>query len=312
MKKQITIYKTKSGKIKVRFNPQKNTVWLNQKQISQLFETDRSSITKHINNIFKTHELSPKSNVQKMHIANSDKPVNFYDLDTIISIGYRVNSKKATKFRIWATTILKKYITKGFVSNRKRLSQLQKTIKLISLKSHTPPLKAHQTEIIELIDNYASSLDLLKQYDSQNIEIPKLSKKIKYRLSYSTATEIIRQIKHKLRAPPIFGQEYPHKLNSIIKNLNQTFDSQELYSNIEKKASHLLYFIIKDHPFIDGNKRIASTLFIYFLSKNNHLHKTNGEIKINDRALVALALLIATSKPKEKDIMINLTINLIK
>ena len=318
MKKQIIIYKSPTGNIKVNVSPGKDTLWLSLNQIAQLFETDKSGISRHIKNIFQSKELIKKSTVAKFATVQTEgkrkikRNIEYYNLNMVLSIGYKINSNKATQFRIWATQTLKKYLLQGYVFNQKRLSQLQKTIKLISLKSHTPSLKAHQTEIIELINNYTSSLDLLKQYDSQNIKIPKLSKKIKYRLSYSTATELIQQIKHKLQTPPIFGQEYPHKLNSIIKNLNQTFDKQELYSSIEEKASHLLYFVIKDHPFVDGNKRIASTLFIYFLSKNNYLHKTTGEIKINDRALVALALLIATSKPKEKDIMINLTINLIK
>lgn len=318
MSNKIAIYQSPSGQIKLKVDIAKNTVWLTLNQISQLFNTDNSGISRHIKNIYKDEELVRKSTIAKIATVQTEgnrkinRQIIFYNLDLILSVGYRVSSKKATQFRIWATNILKKYITKGYVANQTRLAQLQQTIKLISIKSHTPSLKAHQSEIIELINNYANSLDLLKQYDNKNIKIPKLSKKTIYKLSYSASTTLIQQIKNKIQAPDIFGQEYPHKLESIIKNLDQTFNKQELYPSIEEKAANLLYFVIKDHPFVDGNKRIASTLFIYFLSKNNYLYKTNGEIKINDRALVALALLIATSNPKEKNTMVNLTVNLIK
>lgn len=311
MKKQIAIYKTKTGKIKVRFNPQKNTIWLNQKQISQLFETDRSSITKHINNIFKTRELFQKSNVQKMHITNSDKPVNFYNLSVIISVGYRVNSKKATKFRIWATTLLKKYITRGFVSNQKRLFQLQKTIKLISLKSKIKPLKGHESQIIDLINSYSNSFKLLKQYDDQKIKRPKLKSTTTYHLKIEDISLIIEKLKKQFPNQTFFGQQSSDKISSIIKNINQTFDQKKLYPSTEEKAANLLYMAIKDHPFIDGNKRIASALFIVFLSKNNYLTTVDNNKKINDNTLTALSLLIAISQPEEKETMISLIINLI-
>lgn len=311
MSNKIAIYKSPSGQIKLKVDLTKQTIWLTQKQLSQLFDTDRSSITKHLNNIFKSKELDKKSNVQKMHIPNSDKPVNFYNLDAIISLGYRVNSKKATQFRIWATNILKKYITKGYVVNQTRLAQLQKTIKLITTKSKDKLLQGHETEVIDLINSYSSSFQLLKDYDSKKIKNPKLNSKPKKQINNTHINKIISQLKKQFPKQSLLGQPYPNKLQPIIANINQTFDNKQLYPSIEEKAANLLYIIIKDHPFVDGNKRIASASFIYFLSINNYLLTKDNRVKINDKTLTALSLLIATSQPNEKDIMINLTINLI-
>ncbi len=320
-KAQIIIYKGKKGpEIEVRIK--KETVWLNQAQISRLFDTERSVITKHLKNIFNSGELKEKSNVQKMHIPFSDKPANFYNLDAIISIGYRVNSKRATQFRIWATKTLKNHLLKGYTINESRLlkqaehlRELQSAISFLQEKSGHGLLENQGQEILKLLANYSKSLSLLEQYDKRRLKVP-TGKKAKLILTYEQAKNIICSLKNELlakrEASEFFGAETDKKLEGIIKNLYQTFGGKELYKTIEEKAAHLLYLIIKDHPFVDGNKRIASFLFVYYLDKNVYLHKDSGERKINDNALVVLALLIAASNPKEKDAMTRIIMNLLK
>ena len=321
-KDQIIIYKAKDKNIRLEVKLSQETAWLTQAQITKLFRADRSVITKHLNNIFNSHELEEKSNVQKMHIAFSDKPVKLYNLDVIISVGYRVNSRRATQFRIWATTVLREHILYGYTINQRRLleqtekfKELQRTIAFIEAKSHEPRLANQTQELLRVINDYDKSLTLLKQYDEKKLLLLK-ARRPRFKLTYSESKSIIIGLKEELlrrkEASGLFGQEIDKRFESIIANLYQTFGGRELYQSIEEKAAHLLYFVIKGHPFTDGNKRVASVLFIYFLSRNQYLLKQSGEPKINDNALVALALLIATSEPKEKEIMIKLITNLLK
>ena len=274
---EIVIYKTPQGpQLDVKLKRQ--SVWLTQTQIAYLFNIERSVITKHANNIFKDKELTEKRNVQKMHIPHSDKPVKFYSLDLILSVGYRVNSQRATQFRIWATKTLKQHLIKGYTINKKRLlkkseelKQLQKTITFLQEKSQHRLLTGQAKGILDLLADYSKSLTLLEQYDKQRFPLIK-GKGAKFILEYQQAQIVISQLKSQLQgkkeASELFGQENSAKFESIIKNLFQTFDGKELYRTIEEKAAHLLYLTIKDHPFNDGNKRIGSFLFIYFLDKN--------------------------------------------
>ena len=319
-KGEIVIYESATGpdiEVKIRAD----TIWLTQAQISELFNTERSVITKHLKNIFDTGELFDKSNVQKMHIPNSDKPVKFYDLDCIISVGYRVNSKKATQFRVWATKTLKSYLVKGYAVNEKRLLQaeskfkeLQTAVDFLRKKSKEELMSGQEQEILNLLADYSKTLTLLEQYDKEKLALSKKGRG-KFILDRKEALRVVKEIKKELKnkgeASDLFGTDSQDKLSGILQNLLQTFDKKELYPSIEEKASHLLYFVIKDHPFIDGNKRIASFLFVYFLDKNKYLYRESGERKINDNALAALALLIAVSNPKEKDELIKITTNLI-
>ncbi|MCK5320418.1 virulence protein RhuM/Fic/DOC family protein [Candidatus Parcubacteria bacterium] len=320
-KGEIIIYETfdKQVDLKVRF--ENETVWLRQSQIAKLFNKDRTVITKHINKIFKDEEVEKKSNVQKMHIANSDKPVTFYSLDIILAVGYRTNSKNAIKFRQWATNVLKQYLLKGYAINQKRLKEsqnkfieLQETISFLSEKSKKKNLIGQEVEILSLLKSYSKSLTLLEAYDKNKLKISK-GKKEKRKLNFEDCLKIIKKIKQELinkkEASDIFGNIRDGSFEGIVKGIYQTFGGQYLYQGMNDKAAHILYLIIKDHPFSDGNKRIASFLFVYFLDLNNYLHRKTGEKKINDNALVALALLVAESKPKEKDIMIKLIMNLI-
>ena len=320
-KGEIVIYKTPKNEVEVEVRFEKETVWLRQDEIARLYGKERSVITKHINNIFRDKEVDKKSNVQKLHIAGSDKPVAFYSLDVILAVGYRTNSARAIHFRKWATNVLKRYLLKGYAINKKRLLQtrsrlkeLQSAIDFLQKKSKYQLLTGQEKEILDLLANYSKTLSLLEQYDKGRIKLVKKSK-AEFVLEYEEAKRIIKEIKKDLiskkEASDLFGQDNEGRLAGIIKNIYQTFKGKELYPSLEEKAAHLLYFIIKDHPFIDGNKRIASFLFVYFLDKNNFLYKENRERKINDNALTALTLLIAVSEPKDKDILIKIITNLI-
>jgi death-on-curing family protein len=239
----------------------------------------------------------------------------------VISVGYRVNSKRATQFRVWATKVLKQHILQGYTINEKRFlearekfKELQEAVLFLREKSRHKLLSGQEQEILSLLSNYAKTLTLLEKYDKEKLIRPK-GKKSKFILDYDNCKDIIAKLKKELiakkEAGDIFGQEYKRRFNGILGSVYQTFGAKELYLSIEEKAAHLLYFIIKDHPFTDGNKRIGSFLFIYFLNKNNYLYKKSGEKKINDNALTALALLIAISDPKEKEKMIKIITNLL-
>src|SRR3989344_1016403 len=315
---EIVIYKSSKGH-DVEVTIQTDTVWLTQDQVSRLFSTERSVITKHLGSIFKRGELNEKSNVQKMHIAGSDKPVKLYNLDCIISVGYRVNSKKATEFRMWATKTLKNHLVKGYTINEKRLqeaqdkfNELQETIGFLKDKSRHNLLLGQEQEILSLLADYSKTLTLLEQYDKEKVSLINKGKG-KFVLDYDEVLVIIAKVKSELtvkkEASELFGQDNQGKLQGIIKSIYQTFNKKELYGSIEEKAANLLYFIIKDHPFVDGNKRIASFLFVYFLNKHNYLYKESREKKINDNALVSLALLVAVSDRKEKNKMTKIITN---
>ncbi len=322
---QIVIYSAKSGKTKFEVRLENETVWLSQAQMSELFQKNKRTISEHIKNVFSEGELPENSVVRNFRTTGADGKfynVNHYNLDVIISIGYRVKSQQGTQFRIWATKTLKDYLVQGYAVNQKRLleqteklNELQQTINFIQGKANHPELQGQAQELLRIINEYTNSLTLLHQYDEGKLRIGK-GKKPSFVLTPEEAAKLIEQLKSDLikkgEASALFGQNIHREFEGIIKNIYQTFDKQELYSSIEEKAANLLYLTIKDHPFADGNKRIGSLLFIYFLDKNNYLLKNNAEKKITNNALVALALLVANSDPKEKEVMIKIVINLIK
>ena len=323
---EIVIYKSKDGpKLEVRL--EEETVWLTLNQIASLFDVQKAAISKHIKNIFKSGELDPDSTVSKMETVQIEgnrrirRILTYFNLDMIISVGYRVNSKRATQFRIWATKTLKEHLVKGYTVNERRLLQaqshlkeLQETISFLQDKSKNELLAGQEQEILNLLTNYSKTLSLLEQYDKEKLSLIKKSKD-SFVLKYEDAINIISKVKKELiakrEASDLFGQENSNRFKAILGSIYQTFDKKELYPSLEEKAAHLLYFIIKDHPFVDGNKRIASFLFVYFLDKNNFLYRKSGEKKINDNALTTLALLIAISDPKDKDRIIKIITNLI-
>lgn len=330
-KGEIVIYKTKDGQAKLEVNLRQETVWLTLNQMSDLFSRDKSVISRHLRNVYKEKELDEKSTVAKNATVQIEggraveREIEYYNLDTIISVGYRVNSKRGTQFRIWATKVLRDYIIKGFTLNEKRLKEqkisklqeLERAIALLQGAINNRELNKIEAEgLLKVIIDYANSWILLQKYDEGKLAIPKKTSRFHWELSYAEAKRAVAELKSNLiknkNATDIFGQERGHGLDAIIGNLNQSFGGKKLYPSIAEKAAHLLYFVIKNHPFVDGNKRSASFLFILFLSKNNFLLNKKGERKINDNALVALALLVAESAPKEKDVMIALIVNLLQ
>lgn len=325
MENKIVLYKSPKGNIDLKVSFDGETVWLTQKQMAELFDKNIPTINEHIKNIFKEGELFEKSVIRKFRITADDGKTyltNFYNLDVIISVGYRVKSIQGTQFRIWATNVLKKYLIKGYAINQKRIleqkkifEEFKKTVDFVTSKSKLSQLKSETDSLLSLISDYTNSIYLLTQYDDHNLKLDGLTKKIRYILSYEEIINFINRIKNNFgkELSTNFGQENGvNSLHGIIGAINQTFDGKYLYRSIEEQAANLLYMVIKDHPFVDGNKRIGSTLFVYYLNQNRILKNNNGENKISDRALVALALLIATSNPKEKDDLIKLVVNLIK
>jgi death-on-curing family protein len=321
---EIIIYESEDHQSQIEVKFEGDTVWLTQQQMTELFERDRTVITKHINNVFKEGELTEKSNVQKMHFANSDKPVSFYNLDVIISVGYRVKSKRGTQFRQWATQRLKEYLVKGYALNEARLKQfseglheLGKTIELIKGSGQSESVKLGEAKgLLDIIANYTQSFILLNQFDSNSLATSSLHENVTYEITHDEALMAIRTLKQKLlekkEATELFGNEKDNSFAGVLGSIVQTFGGDYLYPSIEEQAAHLLYFVIKNHPFNDGNKRIGAFLFIWFLEKNKHRFKKSGEVKINDNGLTALALLVAQSDPADKELMIKLIINLIR
>ncbi len=315
----IIIYE--SGEVALSTTVENDTIWLRQNQIAELFGKNRTVITRHINNILRDEEVDKKSNVQKMHIANSDKPVKFYSLDIILAVGYRTNSARAINFRKWSTKILKDYLIKGYALNQERLQQkkineLNATIELIKSNIVNSDITLAQSKgFVEIVSNYARSWALLQGYDEQSLLEVTQQREERFVLGYSEAKEAIALFKDTLmkkgEATELFGREKAGELKGNLLNIYQTFGGVDLLPSLEQKASNLLYYIIKGHPFNDGNKRIGAYLFILFLDKNRALYRKNGELKINDNALASLALLVATSLPEQKDIIIKLIMNMI-
>jgi death-on-curing family protein len=316
---EIVIYKGNDNQIELSVQFEGDTVWLNQQQMAQLFNQTKQNISLHINNIFKEGELKQKSVVKESLTTAQDGKkysTKFYNLDVIISVGYRVKSIRGTQFRQWATKRLKEYMIEGYSINQKRLSQLQKVVEVIAKSGNLNSLQLSETKgLLEILSNYTRSFILLSQYDNSKLKSEKLNLNITYEIKYKEAKAAILELKSQLiakkQASELFGNEKDNGFKSSLKAIVQTFDGHYLYPSIEEQAAHLLYFIIQNHSFSDGNKRIGAFLFIWFLEKNKHRLKKSGEVKINDNGLIALALLVAQSNPQDKELMIQLIINLI-
>ena len=312
MKNEIVLFEDQD--IKLEVNMKDETVWLSQQQMAELFDSSRTNIIEHINNIYSDGELDKISTCQNFRQVRKEgkrdvaRNIPFYNLDMIISVGYRVNSKRGIIFRKWANKVLKDYLLKGYVVNQKRLEYLEKTIKLIDIAGRIDTeLKGSEAqEIIKVINNYSNALNLLDDYDHKRITKPNGTKNNK-QVTYEDCMDIVGKLKFNSDSD-LFALERNEGLKAIIGTIYQSFDGNDLYPTIEEKAANFLYLITKNHTFIDGNKRIAATLFIYFLEFYNILYNENGQI-IDNNTLVAITLLIAQSNPKEKDILIDLVMN---
>lgn len=313
---EILLYQAEDGQTTLDVQLEKDTVWLTQAQMAELFDKDRSVIGKHISNIFKEEELDEKSNVQKMHIAFSDKPVTFYNLDIIISVGYRVKSKRGTQFRIWANKILKQYLIKGYAIQDKikveQYENLRQTVSLLANVLERKELSADEaTGLLKVVTDFAYALDVLDKYDHQVLNIENTSTEQYFTITYSEAIEAIRSLGSKFGSSTLFGNEKDNSFKGSIATIYQSFGGVDLYPSVEEKAANLLYFVVKNHSFSDGNKRIAAFLFVWFLERNKLLYTPTGNKRIADNALVALTLMIAESKPDEKDMMVRVVVSLI-
>jgi len=314
---EISIYQTESGAVEVRL--EQDTVWLSQAQMVTLFGRDQSVVSRHIGNIFKEGELERESNMQKMHIANSDKPVDLYNLDVIISVGYRIKSQQGTRFRQWATRLLRDHLTQGYTLNRQRLEtnarELEAALQLVKKAAQSPELLADTGRgLVDIVTRYAQTFLLLQRYDEGLLTEPP-EQRGGTLPTPAEARAALARLKNDLmardEATDLFARERGDAFDALLGNLDQSVFGEPAYPSIEAKAAHLLYFVIKNHPFSDGNKRSGAFLFVDFLNRNGRLLDTNGHPVINDIGLAALALLVAESDPTHKETMIRLVMNML-
>jgi prophage maintenance system killer protein len=321
----IKIFQSKDKRTEIQVIVQSESVWLSQKQMSELFEKDSDTIGLHLRNIYKSGELTEKATTEKYSVVqkegnrNVKRTIKLYNLDAIISVGYKVNSKRGVQFRIWANQVIKDYLINGYAINEKKLkaqidnlNSLKETVLLLTKVTEQKKLTGEESEgLLKIVSDYAYALDVLDQYDYQSLKISDTSDGEIFRINYKDAIQKISQLRKLYGNSLLFGKEKDDSFKSSISTIYQTFDKKDLYPSIEEKAANLLYLVTKNHSFVDGNKRIAAFLFLYFLEKNNLLFKENGEKRIPDNALVALTLMIAVSQPNEKETMIKVIVNLI-
>ncbi len=314
----IVIYATEDGSTNLQVKLERDTVWLTQAQMSDLFQKDQSVIARHISNVFKEGELEKESNMQILHNTLSKyKPTSVYSLDVIISVGYRVKSKRGVQFRQWANKVLKEYLVKGYAINKdmkvEHYNELKEVVRLMS-RAITLQEKATETEysgLFNVITDYVYALDTLDRYDYQTLSIESTTKKEPFRATYENAMSAINSLKEKFGGSQWFANEKDDSFKSSIGQIYQTFAGEDLYPSVEEKAAMLLYLVVKNHSFSDGNKRIAAMLFLWFMERNGILYGENGRKRIADNTLVALTLMIAESRTEEKDVMVKVVVNLI-
>ena len=320
---KIIIYQTEDGQTQIDVRLENDTVWLTQAQIAELFGTKRPAITKHLKNIYDSEELDERSTCSILeHMGNDGKQTystKYYNLDAILSVGYRVNSKNATKFRQWANKVLKQFLVKGYAVNEKiRREQIAELRQLVQMVGRTiqnqqiQPNDEHQA-LFDIVVDYTYALDTLDDYDYQRLRVGETTQEEKFHATYENAMETIRSLKEKFGGSSLFGNEKDDSFKSSIGQIYQTFGGEELYPSVEEKAAMLLYLVTKNHSFSDGNKRIAATLFLWFLNNNGILYRPDGTKRLADNTLVALTLMIAESKTEEKDVMVmvKVVVNLI-
>ena len=319
----IVIYQSEDGNTRINVNLQGETVWLSQQQMSELFKTDRTSISRHIKNIYKTEELDKKSTcaffaqVKDEGFRKVIRKIPYYNLDMIISVGYRVNSKRGTQFRIWANKILKEYLIKGYAINDKitqrKYEELSQLVRILGRTISSQPELSNKEnlDLISVVTDYTYALDTLDKYDYQKLKIEKTTYENKFIATYDNAILTIQNLKEKFGGSWLFGNEKDDSFKSSIGQIYQTFDGIELYPSVEEKAAMLLYLVTKNHSFSDGNKRIAATLFLWFMQNNGILYNSDGSKRISNGTLVAITLMIAESRPEEKDVMVKVVVNLI-
>ena len=320
---QIVIYQTEDGQTQIDVRLENETVWLTQAQMAELFETDRTSIVRHINNIYKVDELDRESTCAKIAQVQIEgkrtvkRNIPYFNLDMIISVGYRVNSKRGVKFRQWANRVLKDYLVKGYAVNERirheQIGELRQLVGMLgrTLQNQEVISNDETTALFEVVTDYTYALDTLDNYDYERLSIDKTTKEEPFHATYENAMEAIDGLREKFGGSVLFGNEKDDSFKSSIGQIYQTFGGEELYPSVEEKAAMLLYLVTKNHSFSDGNKRIAATLFLWFLNNNGILYREDGSKRLADNTLVALTLMIAESKTEEKDVMVKVVVNLI-
>ena len=322
-KGEIIIYETKDGETSIDVRMEEETVWLTLNQMCNLFDRDKSVVSRHIRNIYNEGELELNSTVAKNATVQKEgnrevlREIEYYNLDVIISVGYRVKSQRGTQFRIWANSVLKRYLTQGFAikenATQIQLQNLSSMLEILSKSIENNSISVDETQnLLRIIKDFSYGLDTLDKYDNQVLEVEKTTEsEDEFRINYENASQVIQDLKKKFNASQLFGNEKDSSFKSSVNTIYQTFDGKELYPSIEEKAAMFLYLVVKNHSFSDGNKRIAAFLFLWFLEKNRILYKKNGQKLIENNTLVALTLLIAESKSEEKDMMQKVVVNLI-
>lgn len=314
---KIIIYQTIDGQTSIEVKLEDETVWLSANQMATLFDRDEKTIRKHINNVFSEGELEKENNTHFLRVDGVKQPVAFYSLDVIISIGYRVKSQRGTQFRIWANKILKDYLVKGYVINKtlteQRYTELKQLVTVLgrTVKAQEALTSEDALNLVKVVSDYAYALDTLDRYDYQQLAVEQTTNEIKFHATYEGAMQAIEELKEKFGGSQWFAHEKDDSFKSSIGQIYQTFGGQELYPSVEEKAAMLLYLVTKNHSFSDGNKRIAATLFLWFMAGNGILYNPDGSKRIADNTLVALTLMIAESRTEEKDIMVKVVVNLI-
>ena len=323
MDNQIIIYQTEDGQTKVDVRMENETVWLTQAQMAELFQTDRTSIVRHINNIYKIEELEKEATCAKIAQVQMEgnrkvtRQVPYFNLDMIISVGYRVNSKRGVKFRQWANSVLKQYLVKGYAVNdrlrRDQLGELRQLVQVVgrTLQHQDITSTADGQALFDVVVDYTYALDTLDNYDYERLCIERTTPQTAFRATYENAMAEIRRLHDKFGGSQWFGNEKDDSFKSSIGQIYQTFGGEELYPSVEEKAAMLLYLVTKNHSFSDGNKRIAATLFLWFMNNNGILYRSDGTKRLADNTLVALTLMIAESRTEEKDVMVKVVVNLI-
>jgi len=320
---KIVIYQTEDGQTQIDVRLENETVWLTQAQMVDLFQTTKQNVSLHVGNVYREGELEKEGTVkeyltvQKEGIRKVTRKVKYYNLDVIISVGYRVKSKRGTDFRIWARKVLKDYLVKGYAINERiRQEQIGELRQLVGMLGRTiqnqPLLSNDETNaLFEVVTDYTYALDTLDNYDYERLSIDKTTKEESFHATYENAMEAIDGLREKFGGSVLFGNEKDDSFKSSIGQIYQTFGGEELYPSVEEKAAMLLYLVTKNHSFSDGNKRIAATLFLWFLNNNGILYRKDGSKRLADNTLVALTLMIAESKTEEKDVMVKVVVNLI-
>lgn len=314
---KIVIYRTADGQTSIDVKLEDETVWLSANQMANLFDRDEKTIRKHINNVFSEGELEKENNTHFLRVDGVKQPVAFYSLDVIISVGYRVKSQRGIQFRIWTNKVLKEYLVKGYVVNKvlteQRYAELKQLVTVLgrTVKAQEALTSEDALNLVEVVSDYTYALDTLDKYDYQQLAVEQTTNEVKFHATYEGAMQAIEELKEKFGGSQWFAHEKDDSFKSSIGQIYQTFGGQDLYPSVEEKAAMLLYLVTKNHSFSDGNKRIAATLFLWFMAGNGILYNPDGSKRIADNTLVALTLMIAESRTEEKDVMVKVVVNLI-